>query len=100
MATEITSQLDLTTIATNVGVGLGLAAAAITAIWKAVKKIKEAIPADDPAPAKVVGGMIIDHVTLLHWAESNRTVSEGLDDLRDEMKELRFALVQLKDKMK
>lgn len=100
MATEIAASLDVTSIATNVGVGLGLAGAAITAIWKAVKKIKEAMPADDPTVNRVVGGMIMDHTTLLHWSESNRTVGDKLDDLTDEMKELRFAITQLKDKMK
>lgn len=100
MATEIAASLDVTTIATNIGVGLGLAGAAIAAIWKAVKKIKEAMPSDDPTVQRVMSGMIMDNTTLLMWSESNRTVGDKIDDLTDEMKELRFAVTQLKDTLK
>lgn len=100
MAVENAASLDLTSLATNVGVGLGLAGAALAGIWKSVKKIKEALPADDASPTKVVGGMIADHTTILMWTESNRTAGEAMGDLEKEVRELRFAVTQLKDKIK
>lgn len=99
MAAEIAASLDPTTLVTNIVAGLTIAGASITAIWKAVKRIKEAMPAEDSTVNRVVSGMIMDNTTLLMWSESNRTVGDKLDDLTDEMKELRFAVTQLKDKM-
>lgn len=101
MAAEIAaSSPDFVAIATNVGVGIGFVAAAITAIWRAVKKLKEAMPASNPTTSKVVGGMIMDHTTLLMWSESNKDVVEAMKDHEREMRELRYALTSLKDKIK
>lgn len=100
MAAEVASApFDFVAIATNVGVGIGFAVAAITAIRTALKKLKESLPAENPTTNKVVGGMILDHTSMMMWSESNRVVGEKLDDLTDEMKELRFAVTQLKDKI-
>lgn len=90
---------DFITIVTNVGVFLAAAGTVIAAIWSAVKKIKTAMP-DNATTNKVIGGMIMDHTTLLMWSESNKGVSESLDDLQKEMRELRFAVMQLKDAVK
>lgn len=99
MATEIASSPEFITIVTNVGVFLAAAGTVALSIWQAVKKIRTAMPADQPTTGKIVGGMIVDHTAMLMWSESNRTVGEKLDDVRDEMRELRFAITQLKDKM-
>lgn len=99
MAAELATSPEFVTIATNVGVFLAAAGTVVTAIWQSVKKIKTAMPADQPTPGKIVGGMIMDHTTLLMWAESNRTSAEAIGDLEKEVRELRFAVIQLKDKI-
>lgn len=99
-ATELVSSPDFVSIVTNVGVFLAAAGTVVAAIWSAVKKIRTALPADQPTTGRVMSGMIMDNTTLLMWSESNRTVGDKIDDLTDEMKELRFAVTQLKDKMK
>lgn len=99
MAELITSSPDFVTIVTNVGVFLAAAGTVVAAIWSAVKKIKTAMPADNPTTNKVVGGMIVDHTAMLMWSETNRMVVDALRDHQNEMKELRFALTSLKDKM-
>lgn len=101
MAAELAaSSPGFVTIVTNAGVFLAAMGTAAAAVWSAVKKIKTALPADQPTTGKVVSGMIMDNTTLLMWSESNRTVGDKIDDLTDEMKELRFAVTQLKDKLK
>lgn len=90
---------DFVTIVTNVGVFLAAAGTVVAAIWSAVKKIRNAIPAEPHTTHKVVGGMIMDSTTLLMWSESNRTVSDRMDSLTVEMRELRFVMTQLKDKL-
>ncbi|TXH41238.1 MAG: hypothetical protein E6Q97_38030 [Desulfurellales bacterium] len=98
---QIAVSPDFPTIATNVGVFLAAAGTVIAAIWSAVKKIKSVTPEATAATAnKVVGGMIMDHTTILMWSESNRGVSESIKDLEHEMRELRFAVTQLKDAVK
>lgn len=103
MASTIEVSPDFVTIVTNIGVFITAAATVGMAIWSAGKKIREEHP---EGPQKVVGGMIMDNASLHLWRESNHTVSERLDDLRDEMREHRFALrelcivmTQLRDKL-
>lgn len=98
MAELLTSSPDFVTIATNVGVFLVAAGTVITAIWSAAKKIKAAMPADTPQ-SKVVGGMIVDHTSMLMWSESNRLVVDALRDHQKEMMELRFVMSQVRDKL-
>lgn len=100
MATEIASSPDFVTIVTNVGVFLAAAGTVVAAIWQAVKKVRTALPADQPTTGRVMSGMIMDNTTLLMWSESNRTSAEAMGDLEKEVRELRFAVTQLKDKMK
>lgn len=71
----------------------------IAAIWSAVKKVKSASPVESSGPHKVIAGSIMDHSHMLLWSESNRTLGSKVDDLADEMRELRFAVTQLKDKL-
>lgn len=98
---QIAVSLDFITIATNVGVFLAAAGTVIAAIWSAVKKIKTVMPDATNATAnKVVGGMIMDHTTMMMWSESNKGVTESIKDLEHEMRELRFAVTQLKDAVK
>ena len=98
---QIAVSPDFITIATNVGVFLAAAGTVIAAIWSAVKKIKTVTPDSQAAVTnKVVGGMIMDHTTMLMWSESNKGVAEALGDLEHEMRELRFAVTQLKDAVK
>lgn len=99
MATEIVSSPDFTTIVTNVGVFFAAASSVALAIWSAVKKIKTAMPAESPTTNKVVGGMIVDHTSMLMWSETNRMVVDALRDHQKEMQELRFAITSLKDKL-
>lgn len=98
---QIAVSPDFITIATNVGVFLAAAGTVIAAIWSAVKKIKTVMPeANNPTTNKVVGGMIMDHTTMLMWSESNKGVTESIKDLEHEMRELRFVVTQLKDAVK
>ncbi len=90
---------DLVTIITNVGVFVAAVGTVIAAIWSAAKKVKSAMPDQREDRQRVIGGMILDNTTLLLWSESNRDVVAVMQDVKDEMKELRFALTQLKDKM-
>lgn len=98
---QIAVSPDFVTISTNIGVFLAAAGTVIAAIWSAVKKIKAVTP--DPQAAgtnPVACGPILDHTTILLWSESNKSVAEALDDLEREMRELRFAVAQLKDAVK
>lgn len=98
---QIAVSPDFVTVATNVGVFLAASGTVIAAIWSAVKKIKTVMPdATNATASKVVGGMIIDHTTMLIWSESNKGVAESIKCLEHEMRELRFAVVQLKDAVK
>lgn len=91
---------DFIAVVTNVGVFLAASGTVIAAIWSAAKKVKSVASDDSPSPHhKVVGGMLMDHASLIMWSESNRTVGDKVDDLADEMRELRFAIIQLKDKL-
>lgn len=98
---------DFVTIATNAGVFLAAVGTVIAAIWTAVKKIKSVSGDESKLPgAKLMGGAILDNTTMVMWSESNRDVAEAMRDgitalhaHRDEMKELRFAMIQLKDKL-
>jgi hypothetical protein len=90
---------DFITIVTNVGVFLAASGTVIAAIWSAVKKIRTSEESDGHGPRRVVGGTIMDHSHMMLWSESNRTLGGQIDDLTDEMRELRFAVTQLKDKL-
>lgn len=78
---------------------MAAAGTVIAAIWSAAKKVKSVSADDSSAPHRVVGGMLMDHASLIMWSESNRTVGDKVDDLADEMRELRFAIIQLKEKL-
>lgn len=98
---QVVSSPDFITITTNVGVFLAALGTVVAAIWTAVKKIKTVTPESTAQQTqKVIGGMILDHTTMLMWSESNKEVAEALRDLKDEMKETRFAMTQLKDALK
>lgn len=106
MATALTSTPDFVTIVTNIGVFLVAAGTVVISIWSAVKKIKTVMPSESPTTQKVIGGMIMENQTLLMWSESNRTVTdsnkgltEQIGDLEREIRELRFAVMQLKDRI-
>lgn len=81
---------------TNGGVLIAASGTVVAAIWSAVKKIKSAIP--DDASQRVVAGLIMDHVSLNAFTESNRAVSSDLRELTSEMKELRFVVTMLLNK--
>jgi hypothetical protein len=99
VAAELASP-DFVTVVTNVSVFLAASGSVAVAIWGAVKKIKSAIPVDDTSGrATIAGGMLMDRTSMLMWSESNKAVVDELGDLRDEMRELRFVMTQLKDKM-
>lgn len=98
MADAVTSP-DFITIATNVGVFLAASGTVIAAIWSAVKKVKSVSSSDNTGPHKVIAGSIMDHSHLFMWSESNRTLGGQVSDLTDEVRELRFSIVQLKDKL-
>lgn len=95
---DIATSHDFITIVTNAGVFLAAAGTVVVAIWSAFKKVKAALP-DEHHGTKVVAGLVMDHASMMMWAESNKTVCAKFDDMIDEMRELRFALTQLKDKL-
>lgn len=106
MVAQAVTSPDTVTLITNIAVFLAAAGTTVAAIWSAVKKIKTVLPQDAATTKSVVGGMIMDHTTLLMWSESNRTVSEKLDEamavIREntrETVELRFVMTQVKDKL-
>lgn len=89
---------DIITIATNIGVFVAAAGTVIVAIWQAAKKVKAALPAEQSSTS-VVGGMIVDHTAMLMWSETNRTVVDALREHEKELREFRFVMTRIMDKM-
>lgn len=92
------AEVDTKTFVVNLGVITAAIAAAVVGSLTAVKSIKksfiEVFKDDDKGKpdVKVASAMIMETTTLLMWSESNR-------DVVDEMKELRFAITRLTDKI-
>lgn len=110
MAAPLVSPPDFVTLITNVGIFIATAGATVVAIYSAVKKVEEALPDDANNKTKVVGGMIVDHTSMLMWSESNRLVVDAIEShqntMRDttdkvtkEIMELRFVMSQVRDKL-
>lgn len=95
---DIANSNDFITIVTNAGVFLAAAGTVVVAIWSAFKKVKAALP-DEHHGTQVVAGLVMDHASMMMWAESNKVVCNKLDDTISEMRELRFVMTQLKDKL-
>lgn len=98
MPVQIASSLDFTSLITNAGVFIAAVAATVAAIWGTVKKIKSSD--DQPNIQKVIGGAMLDSTSILMWSESNREVASDIREMTNEMKELRFAMIQLRDALK
>lgn len=92
------AEVDTKTFAVNIGVLLTTLAAAAVGSLTAIKSIKKAfieIFKDDDKTkpdTKVASAMLMETYTLAMWSESNRDVVE-------QMKELRFEIRRLADRM-
>lgn len=92
------TEVNATTFAANLAVLLAAVVAAAIGSLTAVKQIKksfmEIFKDDDKAKpdTKVASAMLMETYTLAMWSESNRDVVE-------QMKELRFEIRRLSDKI-
>lgn len=105
MSSALHTVPDVTTFAANVVVFLAAIAAAVAGSMSAVKKIKkawlESIKDDEkPIPSqKLIGTLLMETTTAAMLSESQRDLCEIMRDVKDELKEHRFAMVRLTDKL-
>lgn len=92
------TEVNATTFAANLAVLLAAVVAATVGSFTAIKSIKksflEIFKEDDKAKpdTKVASAMLMETYTLAMWSESNRDVVE-------QMKELRFEIRRLADRL-
>lgn len=103
MSSVLHNAPDVTTFAANVVVFLAAIAAAVAGSMSAVKKIKESWleSASKPEEVKttIIGGMLQDAIGSAMMSEQLRNNKQSMDDLCDELREVRIILNRIADRM-